>query len=269
MNKFNSILKTISNSYYAVLGKKYFKPSGKKITKFLINAIEKKYKQNDSFVVLEIWCNYGFTSIEIAKKFHNCKVIGFDSNNDVLGKANINAIKYGVSDRVKFLNSDLLEIDFANQKFDVIICESFLTLAQNKQKVLNQFLNLAKDDGILLTNELCFKSKTHILENEHPNSNDFIPYPLSIQSWKDLFLENNFSILDYYAGNYKFYSFIKLFFNEYIINSLKALTNMFNKKNKHSFYKTFSFITRNRKNLGFVAFVLSKNYEKFISSNHD
>jgi SAM-dependent methyltransferase len=75
--------------------------------------------------VLEFGCNVGATSIVLA--LLGARVTGIDVQPGVVGLASLNATRYGVGAVTDFLAlADTRRLPFADQEFDMIVCNSVL-----------------------------------------------------------------------------------------------------------------------------------------------
>lgn len=251
-----------SNEFLSKIGKKELGPGGKKGTKFLYEAIRKKFN-NDFFTALVVECNQGHTSIELVKRF-NCKVIGISTNRKAIDIAKKNAIENNVEKQAQFFLVDPLKMEF-NGKYDVIFTESTLSMQEDKIPFLINYRKYLSDGGILVTHDICYKNKyNESLQKEFAKVAKIIPNPLTIQSWKDLYRENDFILQDYMTGEFTLLSPRGIYKDEGFKNTLKIWVNARKPKNYRQFIKMRKFFFRNYKNLGFIACILQKNPEKRI-----
>ena len=85
------------HKFLAKLGKKRLRPGGKLATDWLIE----RGKFSSDKKVLEVACNMGTTTIELAKKY-GCQITAVDLDKAALAQAKLNGDKAGVSELVTF-----------------------------------------------------------------------------------------------------------------------------------------------------------------------
>jgi len=101
--------------------------------------------------VLEFGCNYGATAIILAAL--GARVTAIDINKDALKLAQLNAERYGLSERINFMHcADTTQLPFDDQTFDLITCNSVLEYVDHQilDKVLKEIDRVLKLDGLLL-----------------------------------------------------------------------------------------------------------------------
>ncbi len=69
--------------------------------------------------ILDIGCGSGVPTIELAK-LSNGEIIGIDINQSLLDQLNRKIEEKGVSNRMKTIKCSLFEIDFPDERFDII-----------------------------------------------------------------------------------------------------------------------------------------------------
>lgn len=259
--------KMIGHDFLRKLGKKRLRPGGKKGTEFLIKAIKKYFNDTTNIVVLEVSCNIGLTAIEIAKKF-NCKVIGIDIDDNAIQKAKQNIKDNNLEHLIKVYKMDAANIELENMKFDVIINEAMLSMYKNKSIFLDSYFNLLKDNGILLTHDICYKNKIQDeVENELKDVINMKPYPLTIHTWKETLSESNFEPIDYLVGKLRLVSPISLVMDEGVFGTVKIFVNGMKSENVEMFKKMRSYFSENRNNLGFIAIISKKKKVELLLKN--
>ena len=145
------IKKEAGHKFLARLGKTRLRPGGKKATEWLFKQAEFTPQSQ----VLEIACNMGTTSIEIAKRF-KCHIIGIDMDKMALEKAKQNVIKNNVSQLVDIQQADASKLPFPDNSFDIVINEAMLTMYADKAKarLLSEYFRVLKPGGKLLTHDI-------------------------------------------------------------------------------------------------------------------
>ena len=89
-------------------------------TEVLVEEVIKIGKTKKNPEILDLCTGSGAIAISIAKYLPNCKVYASDISQEALNVAKINAQKNDVSDKVKFIKSDLFE-KMEGMKFDIIV----------------------------------------------------------------------------------------------------------------------------------------------------
>lgn len=89
-------------------------------TEILVEEVIKLGKEKKNPVILDLCTGSGAIAISIAKYLPSAKVYASDISKKALEIAKINAKNNGVSDKIKFINSDLFE-KIKEMKFDIIV----------------------------------------------------------------------------------------------------------------------------------------------------
>ena len=151
-------------------------PGGFPATQQNLNALQVKTEE----YVLDAGCGSGLTACHLAKT-KGCKILGVDSNPQMIEKASLRAEKEGVSHLVEFKVADVYNLPFDDNHFDLVIGES-ITVFLDKVKVYQEFYRVLKPEGrvadlemVLLAQlpanlriqmEACFGSGTNPLSPE-------------------------------------------------------------------------------------------------------
>src|SRR5690606_33523034 len=185
---------TTGHSFLTKLGKKRLKPGGIRATRFLMKHVS----FNNEIKVLEVGCGQGLTSIELLKKYKFLKIIAVDIDLDAIRLAKKNAAKAKVLDRIEFMHADGTNLDFSDDSFDIIICESMLTMLtlEKKQQAVNGFYRMLKKGGKLLTQDLMIDTKNDdlakqiVLDLSKETTTSMLP--LTLKAWHDFFASCGF-----------------------------------------------------------------------------
>lgn len=100
--------------------------------------------------VLEFGCNFGASSIMLASM--GAEVTAIDINPVYVNIAKANAKAYGVLEQIEFLHvSDTRKLPFADNAFDLVVCNSVLEYVQDNQldQVIGEIDRVLKGGGIL------------------------------------------------------------------------------------------------------------------------
>jgi len=118
------------HKFLAKLGKKRLRPGGKLATDWLI---EQGQFSSDK-KVLEVACNMGTTTIELAKTY-GCQITAVDLDKAALAQAKINGHKAGVGELVTFEQANAMKLPYDDNSFDIVINEAMLTMQTDKHKL--------------------------------------------------------------------------------------------------------------------------------------
>ena len=117
------------HKFLAKLGKKRLRPGGKLATDWLI---EQGQFSSDK-KILEVACNMGTTTIELAKKY-GCQITAVDLDTKALEQAHLAAAKAGVEEFVTFEKANAMKLPYEDDTFDIVINEAMLTMQTEKGK---------------------------------------------------------------------------------------------------------------------------------------
>jgi len=102
--------------------------------------------------VLNAGCGIGIGSANIAKKY-DYHVEGVDISEKMIEWSRQRAREAGVETKVEFRTADVLQLPFAADRFDVVICESVLAFVEDKQRAIREFVRVTKPGGYVGLNE--------------------------------------------------------------------------------------------------------------------
>ncbi len=107
--------------------------------------------------VLEVACNMGTTSIELAQRF-GCTVCAIDMDKNALAKARANVAAAGLESQIQFLEANASKLPFDDASFDVVINEAMLTMYVDKAKakLIAEYYRVLKPGGRLLTHDIMY-----------------------------------------------------------------------------------------------------------------
>ena len=133
-------------NYYdfrAYLGMPLFQFGGLKVTEDLI----RRCGINEKNRVLEVGCGAGFMSCRISKE-KNCRIVGIDISERMIGTAKERAKKLGIEDRATFRTADARELPFESNTFDVVFSQ-FVTTLLDKKRAFSEYMRVLKPGGYL------------------------------------------------------------------------------------------------------------------------
>lgn len=251
--------KILGHEFLARLGKKRLRPGGINGTKYLYNSIQKHFISTTDIKILEVSCNRGYSLVELGKTFDS-EIYGIDVDNKALSIAQSNINKNNLTNKVKIFNMNAMNIEFENIKFDVIINEAMLTMYKDKDIFLKQYIANLKDDGILLTHDICVvnNSFNKQINDEMKDVINLKPYPLTIEDWISTFEKNGLKVIDYKIFNFSLTTIKGLIKDEGFFNMIKIIKNALKKNNKKQFFAMKKYFSQNKDNLKAICFVLKK-----------
>ena len=102
--------------------------------------------------VLNVGCGIGVGPAYIARKY-NCRVVGVDISEKMIEWSQRRAAEEGVADRVEFHAANVLDLPFASDRFDAVICESVLVFVEDKARAIRECVRVTKPGGYVGLNE--------------------------------------------------------------------------------------------------------------------
>jgi release factor glutamine methyltransferase len=110
------------------------RPETEEIVEFLKSEI-----RNPKSEILDVGTGSGVIALSLAAKFPEAKIVAVDISEDALALARENAIRLNLSDRVRFLKSDLVEN--VDGTFDLIVANLPYIAAQDRRTVSHEVLH--------------------------------------------------------------------------------------------------------------------------------
>ena len=98
--------------------------------------------------VLEIGCNTGFTSVNLAY-LSGCKVTGIDLNRESIELAKQYAKRNGLEDKVNFQVENAENLSFAGEIFDLVWASNVTSFIRNREVAASEYLRVLKFGGTL------------------------------------------------------------------------------------------------------------------------
>ena len=111
--------------------------------------------------VLEVGCGLGVFCIHVAKE--NGEAIGLDISKSALLKAKDLSRKFGVQDKVEFVNSDARHLPFIDRSRDIVVSSETLEHISNHEQAFHEFARITDNSGYIcitvpnLLSSLCFE----------------------------------------------------------------------------------------------------------------
>lgn len=152
------IIEKMDYSNFVALVKERNRPSGgiKTIQRVAVNAFIDSNKK-----MLEIGCNTGFTSVNMAL-LTGCECIGIDINKESIKEARKYAKRQGIEKRVKFEVANALSLPFKDNSFDIVFCSNVTSFIDNKERAIKEYLRVLKTGGTLVVIPIYYIKKPPI-----------------------------------------------------------------------------------------------------------
>ena len=248
----DDIKKEAGHKFLARLGKTRLRPGGKKATEWLF----KQAHFTPQSQVLEIACNMGTTSIEIAQRF-GCHIIGVDMDKLALEKAKQNVIKNKVTHLVDIQQANASTLPFADNSFDIVINEAMLTMYANKAKthLIKEYYRVLKPGGKLLTHDIMLvnpEQSQEVIQRIHQAIN-VNAQPISNESWHTLFADVGFVDIHSQHAAMTLMSPKGMIHDEGLLGTCRIIRNALRKQNRPQFFKMFKTFKQYRNQLNYIA----------------
>ncbi|MFH1240385.1 MAG: methyltransferase domain-containing protein [Candidatus Diapherotrites archaeon] len=102
--------------------------------------------------ILEIGCGVGKTTCYLAENI-GCKIIAVDLSPEMIQRAKERAQKKNLLDKIRFKESNAMQLPFPDNTFDAVISESVTAFPEDKQKAINEYYRVLKSGGFVGLNE--------------------------------------------------------------------------------------------------------------------
>jgi release factor glutamine methyltransferase len=97
------------------------RPETERLVEAVLNFVAEKPAPAHSLRILDVGTGTGAIPIALAKHMPTAEIVATDISHAALAIARENALRHGLSDRIRFVESDLL-IALAGESFDIIVC---------------------------------------------------------------------------------------------------------------------------------------------------
>lgn len=152
-------LKEIENldimDFLTYLGMDSFHTGGLNTTKELLSLASLSDKKH--YKILDIGCGAGFTTRYLASTFSNSEVTGIDLSEEMINIAKNKSLNIP---NIKFEVGDALNLNYADNHFDIVIIESVTNLLNNKERALSEYNRVTKPSGFIFDHETYIKDET-------------------------------------------------------------------------------------------------------------
>ena len=221
---------------------------------------------NSQSKVLEIGCNTGFTSLEIARTSKS-NVLGIDISEVAVSEANklLGKDTQDVQDRVTFKTGSSLDIEAKSNYFDLVVAGGATTFMDAKTKAIEEYHRVLKPWGFLSITNFCYLTPPP--DSLVQKVSDIIGVninPWSYEQWCDLF--NAYGAFEVYINEkYNIEAENESTVREYVSKFLeKDHLRTLTKPVRDSIYKrwlnTIQIFNRNHEYLGYAFLILRKRH---------
>ena len=137
--------------FMAVIGKRVIHPGGRTSTESLLRRAAITADSR----VLDVGCGVATTAVEIARR-HGAHVTAVDVSPLMLERAESNARAAGVSDRGAVEHGDILDLQFPDGAFDVVIAAA-VTMFMDRRRATGELARVARPGGRVLATEFFWR----------------------------------------------------------------------------------------------------------------
>ena len=113
---------------------------------------------NENDLVLDIGCNTGYLTFEIAH-LTNCKIIGIDINKNMIRQANRIKSKDSFSKKIYFKLMDARKLKFKDKSINKVVCGGSLAFIDKKEIALKEIYRVLKPWGLYGDLEFYYKNR--------------------------------------------------------------------------------------------------------------
>jgi ubiquinone/menaquinone biosynthesis C-methylase UbiE len=240
--------------FLAQLGKRRLRPGGKIATDWLLKKGNLKRETH----VLEVACNMGTTTIELAAKY-GCHITACDVDQDVLVTAAQNIEKAGLKELVSIRHEDALRLSFADESFDIVLNEAMLTMLsqKGKEKAAAEFFRVLKPGGTLLTHNVVLRDTDEELRKQIIADLSKVVKaqvsPLTQDSWNLLFTQAGFKDISLFSGDVTLMTPQGMFYDEGLRNTVRIIKNALTTEKRARFFEMARVFKKYKKQIGFIA----------------
>jgi SAM-dependent methyltransferase len=137
--------------FMAVVGKRVIHPGGRASTDELLARANITADSQ----VLDVGCGVATTAVEIARR-HQAQVTAVDIAPLMLERAEANVAAAQLADRVSVAHGDILELNYADDTFDVVIAEA-VTMFVDRGRAAAELARVTRPGGQVLATEFFWR----------------------------------------------------------------------------------------------------------------
>lgn len=240
------------HTFLASLGKTRLRPGGKEATEWLMSHANLTVDSK----VLEVACNRGTTSLELASRF-GCHVYAIDMDKGALRVAQANIHAAGLSNKIQLIEANATRLPFPDNTFDVVINEAMLTMYADKAKtkLVREYCRVLKHGGLLLTHDIMLTNET-LSQTADDDLQEVVKSnvsPMRKQEWEALFLKAGFVFVQTQHGAMSLMSPRGLIRDEGFLRAVRIVcTGLKNRENRARFLGMFRFFRAQRQKLNYI-----------------
>jgi len=162
---------------------------GLKVTKELIELCQLRKGQH----VLDVGCGVGVTPCYLAKKI-GCRAMGVDISDMMIRRAKERAEREGITGLAEFRVADVQDLPFEEGSFDVVIGESVLVFAKDKERALRECVRVTRPGGCVgMTESTWLKRPTPEMVEYASRTWDIPAEILDREGWVRLMIRSGLS----------------------------------------------------------------------------
>ncbi len=109
-------------------------------------------KVSEHKTLLNVGCGAGTTTVFIVEKY-GCHVVAVDIKTNMVASAENWAQHKGIAGKAEFRVADAQALPFAENQFDILICESVNVFIPDKAKAFSEYIRVVKPGGVVGINE--------------------------------------------------------------------------------------------------------------------
>jgi SAM-dependent methyltransferase len=137
--------------FMAVIGKRVIHPGGRASTESLL----RRAGITESSSVLDVGCGVATTALEIARRY-GAHVTAVDVAPIMLDRARAHAHESGLERLVTVAEGDILDLQFPDDTFDVVIAEA-VTMFVDRRRAAGELVRVTKPGGRVLATEFFWR----------------------------------------------------------------------------------------------------------------
>lgn len=224
-------------------------------TDLLIDKMAEKVVIKKDSRLLDIGCGIGTPALYLNRKF-NCQINGVSNSPNGINKANDNAHKNNVSEKVSFYLRDALSTEFESNSFDVVWVMEMSHLISNKQGLIDECFRVLKKGGELVLCDLMFV--------KYPKAKQILEWQKSLMILEKVFGQARLDTLEYYKNLLQNSGFNNILVENVSSNVIPTIEHWRNNMNNNKEVIEKYFNTEDIANFSFSCDFLEKVYNDQI-----
>lgn len=248
--------------FMALIGETNQSPGGKDSIRILV---QNTFLKSNSYV-LDVGCNTGFVSFEIAN-LTNCKVVGIDISEKMINRANQFLLNYypNLKGRVNFKKIDATKMPFPDNTFDLVVSGGSTAFIKDIPKAIKEYVRVVKPWGFI--GDINFYYHTSPPTSLIKKLNELMEIKIrgwGIEYWENNYKKTNLEFFYTYKGIMKPVPRSKILnYVDYLLEN-KNWSEEVKKVAKKRLIDIYDLFNENHKYLGYCLFILRKRtFEEF------